>query len=109
MSTYDVVLTEYPDGQWTIEPVGIEGVAAREHVVSGDLHSLIDGDARLLLAHLTGADVFDFDLRFVSSAGELLATSVITATPPGRHHRPGARHEHVEFFGRLSQEFAATA
>lgn len=104
--TYDLVLISYPEGQWSIEPIGIQGVHPGQHVVtSDDLNSLLVDDARTLISTILGVDLYAFDLRFLAPTGELIATSTITSDAPGRHHK-GVTHENVQLHGVLAEQMA---
>jgi hypothetical protein len=105
---YDLVLIEYPDGQWSIEPTGIDGVQPGSYLVSGaNPTTLVERDAREIVARAANVDFYSFNMRFVSPEGEVLATSTMTSNPLGRHHRADTVHEDVFYSAAMRQRLWA--
>lgn len=107
---YDVVLIEYDDGQWSIEPVGIPGIRPGNYLVSGtNPVDLIERVARDLVSNASGLALYAFNIRFLSPDGAVLATSTITSNPSGRHHRTDTTHEDVFYSEVLCRRLRTSA
>lgn len=87
-----VRLTQDSDGCWTLEPLGLEGMAgyrpervgpAGPRVSGCDVAELVCGTARDVVAAALGIDRYGFELRFVSEGGVQVARSVLRRRPWG--------------------------
>lgn len=90
---FTIVLTEYADATWSVEPAGlgqIPGYAPERvgpygaYLRSPDLEDLLCEQARTIVAAALDLDPYAFDLRFCTPAGRTVARSNIrVGLPPG--------------------------
>ena len=101
--TYTIVLTEYSDGTWSIEPVGMAQIPGYDPTRAGpsgtylkgdDVAQLVTEEARSILAAALDVDRYVFDIRFCIPTGmEVARSTVLNSAPPGGG--PEELHERI--------------
>lgn len=106
---HTMMLSEYPNGTWTAEPVGVAGCKPGQFAARNtSLERLLADEARPTMANaLRTPYTFGFHLRFVDQTGRVVATSQVSTEPTGRHHRADESWEKIEMNNELHRKIQA--